>query len=207
MENQAKLIYVGDPMYSWCYGISDELNELVNHYEDDLEVELVMGGLRPGGGDEWNEKFKIFLKSHWTEINHKTGKKFSYDLFDQENFNYDTEPSCRSVVTAIDMDKNKGLEFFKLVQEGLYFENKDPKDVAFYKPICDKLGLDFETFAQNFESNAMKTKTQDNFRRSAQLGVNSFPTILVQKDGQTYILSKGYQTFDQMKERLDHVLK
>lgn len=207
MDNRPKLIYIGDPMCSWCYGISDELSKLVDHYEDQVDLQIIMGGLRPGGGEEWNENFKNFLKSHWTEINHRTGKKFSFDLFEKEQFHYDTEPACRSVVTALEMDKKIGLKFFELVQEGFYLENKDPKQTNFYSPICEKLGLDFNVFTKLFESQALKDKTQENFQQSAQLGVNSFPTILFQQNDKTYILSRGYQTFETMKERLDGLKK
>ncbi|MFQ5523922.1 MAG: DsbA family protein, partial [Acidimicrobiia bacterium] len=39
-----KLIYVGDPMCSWCWGFAPEIEDLADEYP----VEVVVGGLRPG---------------------------------------------------------------------------------------------------------------------------------------------------------------
>ena len=39
-----KLIYVGDPMCSWCWGFAPEIESLA----DDYPIEVVVGGLRPG---------------------------------------------------------------------------------------------------------------------------------------------------------------
>ena len=46
-QEKATLIYFGDPMCSWCYGFSDELNDALNLLSDQVDFELVMGGLRP----------------------------------------------------------------------------------------------------------------------------------------------------------------
>lgn len=51
---KSKLIYVGDPMCSWCYGIANELSQTIDYFNDDFDLELIMGGLRAGGGEEWN---------------------------------------------------------------------------------------------------------------------------------------------------------
>jgi putative protein-disulfide isomerase len=66
--NEGKIIYVGDPMCSWCYGISKHLILLKNHFSN-LEFNIVVGGLRPGGGDVWDEQFKVFIQHHWKEVN------------------------------------------------------------------------------------------------------------------------------------------
>ena len=42
------LIYVMDPMCSWCYGFAPVIKRLVAEQEGTLQFKLVMGGLRPG---------------------------------------------------------------------------------------------------------------------------------------------------------------
>lgn len=193
-----KLIYVGDPMCSWCYGIAEELTQTVDHYGDALEVELVMGGLRAGGGEEWNQNFRDFLRHHWEDVSARSGQPFSYDLLDSDSFDYDTEPACRSVVVAMQMAPQKGLSFFKAVQRGFYLGNRDPKDVNFYQPICKDLELDFDTFSKLFDSTEMKRKTNEHFERSAQLGARSFPTIILLRNGKYELVASGYATADKM---------
>ena len=201
-----KLIYVGDPMCSWCYGIAEELGKVVNHYGESLELEIVMGGLRAGGGEEWNTSFKSFLRHHWEDVGMRSGQPFSFKLLDEPHFNYDTEPSCRAVVTAGEMKMDKMLPFFKAVQVGFYLENKDPKQVEFYKPICKSMGIDYSEFSAKFISAEMKQKTNNHFQRSSQLGASSFPTVLLEYKGEIHRIAIGYSTFEKMKERIDEII-
>jgi len=202
-----KLIYVGDPMCSWCYGIAEELSKVVNHYGENLDIEIIMGGLRAGGGEEWNTSFKSFLRHHWEDVGMRSGQPFSFKLLEEPYFNYDTEPSCRAVVTAGEMKMDKMLPFFKAVQVGFYVENKDPKQVEFYKSICNSLDIDYAVFSSKFISTEMKLKTNQHFERSAQLGARSFPTLLLEYKGEIQIIAIGYSTFAKMQERIDGILK
>ncbi|MEM9548354.1 MAG: hypothetical protein AAGA77_20390 [Bacteroidota bacterium] len=122
-----KLIYVGDPMCSWCYGISDELGKVVAYYEDKMDLEVVMGGLRAGGGEEWNASFKEFLRHHWEDVGIKSGQSFSFALLDKEEFNYDTEPACRAVVVVEELASDKSFRFLKRFKRDFTKEVKTQK--------------------------------------------------------------------------------
>ena len=205
-NNKPKLIYIGDPMCSWCYGISEELTKTADHYKETLETELIVGGLRPGGGEKWDAKFKDFLKHHWEDVGMRSGQPFKFDLLEWESFDYDTEPSCRAVVAVLDIDKSKALSFFKYVQKGFYLENRDPKQTEFYKPICESLDIDYNDFKTKFESDVYRQKTIQHFERSAQMGVRSFPTIALEHENKLHLISSGYSTFESMKGRINEVL-
>ena len=202
-----KLIYVGDPMCSWCYGISEEFSQTMDHYGDEIELELVMGGLRAGGGEEWNTSFREFLRHHWEDVGMKSGQPFKFDLLDRESFDYDTEPACRSVVAVGEIDESKMLPFFKAVQQGFYLENRDPKSAEFYKSICEGMDIDFSLFTSKFESATIKGKTAKHFQRASLLGANSFPTLFLEYKGQRHNIAKGYSTFEKMKGRIDTLIK
>jgi putative protein-disulfide isomerase len=42
------LLYIADPLCSWCYGFAPVINELRERFEGRLPVRLLMGGLRAG---------------------------------------------------------------------------------------------------------------------------------------------------------------
>ncbi len=201
-----EIVYIGDPMCSWCYGISEELAKVKDHFEGRLEFKLVVGGLRPGGGDEWNDNFKDFLKHHWEEVNTRSGVSFSYDIFNKEDFLYDTEPSCRATVIARDMNQSIVLDFFYATQKGFYFENKDPKDVNFYKSICHDLKVDFEDFKARFQSDKYKNLTVQDFQYASQIGVRSFPTVMLNKNGMLIKVANGFATSAAMIAKIEQLI-
>jgi putative protein-disulfide isomerase len=196
-----EIIYVGDPMCSWCWGISPQLKEL--EYQaaaQGIPFRIVVGGLRPGGGDAWDDKFKDFLKHHWEEVTARSGQPFGYELFEQEEFNYDTEPSCRAVVAARQLAPAQEHHFYELVQYHFYVKNEDPGTDAFYQPICSELGMDYEEFLRCFHDDQTKAATQAEFQLNRQWGVRGYPTVLLRKDQELFLLATGYAEYEQMWE-------
>jgi putative protein-disulfide isomerase len=205
VEAKNKLIYVGDPMCSWCWGIADELQQLRDHYSGKLEFELVLGGLRPGGGEEWNDRFKDFLRGHWEHVEAASGQEFNYSLLELNHFNYDTEPPSRAVVIARQYLDNDNFLFFKDVQKRFYSDNADPNKLNFYEEICEKYDIPFEEFKAKMADESIKKLTYVDFAIAQKYGVRGFPSVLIQKDGTLQYITRGYSTFGQMKERIDTV--
>ncbi len=205
-KTDSEIIYIGDPMCSWCWGISPQLNALQRYgQQENIPFTIVMGGLRPGGGEEWNEKFRNFLKHHWEEVNKRSNQPFGYELFELDNFDYDTEPACRAVVTVRSIAPEKVLSFYELTQHYFYVENQDPKQAVFYEPICKKLGIDFAKFSTQFASEEMKQATVTDFRQSRQWGVNGFPAVLYRKGDQLHFIGRGYTEYAAMQGRLEDI--
>lgn len=203
---KSKLMYFGDPMCSWCWGLTHHLENTIAHFEDQLDFEIIMGGLRVGGGEEWNDQMKQFLKDHWQHVNEASGQEFNYSLFEKEAFNYDTEPACRAVAIVKQIDKSKALDFYRNVQHGFYVENKDPNELEFYESICNKLNIDFNMFSELFNAETGKILVNTDFQKTQEYGVTGFPTLELQTNNRLVSIVRGYSTFALMKEKIEPLL-
>lgn len=204
MQAQEKLIYVGDPMCSWCYGFAPELESLIENNNDAMDIELVVGGLRPYHKTPINE-MKGFLAEHWAEVNKATNQPFQYDILDREDLAYDTEPPCRAVVVVRSMNSDVVFDFFKLVQEAFYHQNIALNVVENYYPILNKLGLNKKVFTERFESDEYKALVKQDFERANALGVQGFPSVLYASEAGITILSRGYKTAKDLQQMLFEV--
>lgn len=206
--------YVGDPMCSWCWGISPTLKDIEAFCTaEGIEFSVVVGGLRVGGGDPWTSQFKAFLRKEWAHISEVTGQPIGFNLLDAEQFNYDTEPACRAVVTVQLLQVQKQLpasivlKFFTAVQHKFYVEGSDPRVSEFYTEPCAKVGLNFAEFRLLFESEQAKRAAVEMFAKRHDWQVRSLPTLLLEHhDGRT-TLSSGFVTSDQALSHLQHHLK
>jgi putative protein-disulfide isomerase len=198
-REDVEVIYVGDPMCSWCWGISPALFQLQRATNaNGIPYRIVVGGLRPDNSEQWTDDFKSFLAHHWDEVNKRSGQPFGNTLFSREQFQYNTEPACRAVVTARHLMPELESRFFELTQHQFYVKNEDPGTVEFYGPICEELAIDFDAFTKSFSSEAMKSATLADFHRSRSWGVTGFPTVIFRKKDQLFAIARGYATFDQM---------
>lgn len=212
-QHAAAVHYIGDPMCSWCWGISPAVSAVEAFCAaQGMAFTMTMGGLRAGGGDPWNTAFKNFLRNEWQHIGQTTGQPFGFSLLDAVHFDYDTEPACRAVACVKllqarhQLPASTTLKFFIAVQHQFYVVGQDPKEVAFYASICADLALDFTEFAELFASSAAHQAVQEEFLRCRQWGVRSFPTLLLEIDGQIQLLAAGYVTQEQLLGRLQQLI-
>ncbi len=207
--NTLAVHYIGDPMCSWCWGISPTVSAVEDFCKTKgIDFSMTMGGLRAGGGDSWNEAFKGFLYNEWHHIAQTTGQPFGFTLLEAEYFDYDTEPACRAVATVKLLQTRDQfpistvLKFFSAIQHKFYVEGQDPKETDFYASICNSLALNFDEFRTVFESPAAQQAVQQDFVRCRQWGVRSFPTLLLEQDGKLEPLAEGFVTTEQVLSRL-----
>ncbi|SHJ58685.1 putative protein-disulfide isomerase [Reichenbachiella agariperforans] len=204
--DKPKLLYFGDPMCSWCWGVANHLDALIEEFSDKLSFELVLGGLRPGGGEEWNEEFRNMLRTHWEHVHEASGQPFDYSFFERDAFEYDTEPPARAVRVVRDIAPDKEWEFYKLLQEMFYAENQNILDPVVLERACTELEIDYLAFEPLFESEGYKRLVYQDFIRSQQLGVRGFPAIVIQKGEEYIAVTMGYSDLETMKQRTVQIL-
>jgi putative protein-disulfide isomerase len=190
------LIYIGDPMCSWCYGFGPELDKIKAAFPN-TPLEMVMGGLRAGGTETMME-LKDFLHDHWMEVQQATGQQFNFSILDKKELHYDTEPACRAVMIAGQLDPQSKYSFFKAAQESFYFYNNMPGDEETYIHIAHTLGFDVEAFGTMYRSKESKAAIYNEFELSQKMGVTGFPSLVAKIDGKLYLVTNGYQKADKL---------
>lgn len=203
-SQDTKIIYVGDPMCSWCYGFSDQMGLLLDKYPN-ADFELVMGGLRKDG-DEHISTLKEFLKEHWMEISRMTGVKFNYNILDEDIY-YNTEPACRAVTTFRTYNKKDLLNYFRDIQEAFYYHNINPFLTENYAKLASKYGVDKQAFENRMTSDLGFKLVQDDFDRSASMKTNAFPTVFLEYKGMIYLVTRGYDNAENMSTKIEDLLK
>ena len=136
----------------------------------------------------------------WPEIHERTGQIFDNDLVDSPRFTYDTEPSCRAVVTARSMAGDlAALDLFLRLQSAFYAHNLDVTQEDCCISVAAKAGYEPSQFSDLFTSEAIRTATQDDFRQARSLGATGFPTVITAAGSRRAYLTRGYQPFADLR--------
>ncbi|MDE2297133.1 MAG: hypothetical protein KGK18_03120, partial [Burkholderiales bacterium] len=131
LENETmNLIYVGDPMCSWCYGFAKPLDELLADPQGaaPLQLALLMGGLRPFTTEPMALARADELAGHWHHVEQASGQPFTqapHTAMHRPGFVYDTEPASRATVTVRSRWPQQVWRYFKAVQHAFYAEGRD----------------------------------------------------------------------------------
>ncbi len=199
-----RLLYVADPMCSWCYGFGPELARLLERHPG-LGLDLVMGGLRAYNREPMSAAFREMLRGHWRHVAEVSGLAFCEAIFANEGFAYDTEPACRAVVTGRTLDAARAFALMKDVQSSFY---RDGLDVTRAEPLADaaaRCGYDRAAFLAAFDSESAREATRADFGRAQSLGVSGFPTLAASLAGGLYLVASGYASAGVLEDRLAQI--
>ena len=201
------LIYVGDPMCSWCYGFARPLDALLADPQDaaPLQLALVMGGLRPFTTEPMSAERVTELAGHWQHVEEASGQPFAelpHTALNTPGFAYNTEPACRAVVTLRTLRPQQVWRYFKAVQQAFYAEARNVTDPAVLADLAVQCGLPRDEFAHRFASQAMRDATLADFRQSQAWGIRGFPTLLAEHGAHLHLVGRGYMPIGTLREQL-----
>ena len=200
------IMLFADPMCSWCWGFQPESKKISDAIKDRASFQVIMGGLRPGTTESWKGEMQTYVQHHWQEVENKTGQPFDYSRMEDDDFIYDTEPSCRAVICARELDPALSLTVYHDLQRAFYARGKDITDTNVIGEIVTKSGIDGEKFLDLFSSALARDLVNFDFNRTRAFGVKGFPSIVCADDGQYAFLTMGYRPFDAMAGDLEEWL-
>ena len=204
---QARLIYVMDPMCSWCWGFAPVLEALAAQAaERGVAMDLVLGGLRRERV-AIDAAARVRYLGYWQAVNASTGQTFDFDAGLPEGMCYDTEPACRAVVTVRGLDEQSAWPMARRIQQAFYQEGVDVTKAAELVRLAEEVGVPRIEFAEAFDSEAQQGATAADFSWVQDLGIAGFPTLLAQKDGRLALLTNGYQPLEALSPLLGRWLE
>jgi len=201
------LIYVGDPMCSWCYGFAAPLDQLLADPQDaaPLQLALVMGGLRPFTTEPITAERANELAGHWHHVAQASGQPFTPapdTAMHQPGFVYDTEPASRATVTVRSLWPQLVWRYFKAVQHAFYAEGRNVTEPGVLADIAEALGIPRASFAKAFASQAMRDATLADFQQSQSWGVRGFPTLVAEHGDHLHLVGSGFMPIDALRAAL-----
>jgi putative protein-disulfide isomerase len=207
----ARLLYVMDPMCSWCWGFAPVLESLAQQAAAaGVGVQLVLGGLRRDSV-AIDAAARVRYLGYWQAVNASTGQLFNFTAGLPEGLVYDTEPACRALVTARNLNPEQALPLAQLIQRAFYTEGVDVTRASVLVDLAERAGLARAEFAEAFDSSAQRANTSADFTWAQGLGIAGFPTLLAQHNGMLALLTNGYQPLDVLQpllarwlERVEH---
>lgn len=201
------LLYIADPMCSWCYGFSPVITTLAERFADRLPVRVMLGGLRAGNTQAMRAQDKEYIRGAWTRVNQASGQPFDFAFFERDGFVYDTEPACRAVVTARTLEPERALPLMSAIQRAFYGNNRDMTDTDELTAVAGETGLDRDAFRTAFMAPDTRNDTFRDFLTAKQMGVEGFPTLVAGSDEDGYALvTNGYRPLEGIPEALDRWL-
>lgn len=206
-----KLIYIADPMCSWCYGFGPELVPLLDGVPE-ISLDIVAGGLRAYNTDPMNDETRASMLVHWDRVKEATGLPFSNKAISADNFIYDTEPACRAVVTVRTLAPQATLTVFRTLQYAFYAEGQDITKADILAEICidtlnkNGISIDRQAFLNAWSSEEIIAATHADFVHTQKWGVTGFPSLVMEIGGQLHLVCSGFTRTEDLIAKMQNLV-
>ena len=131
-----KLIYVHDPMCSWCYGFAKAYHQLIDKLPEDIEIIRLLGGLAPDTDEIMPESTRQMVRQNWERISEVIpGVEFNYDFWTNCQPRRATYPSCRSVIAAREQGEEYDDLITRQIHQAYYQQARNPSENETLEPF------------------------------------------------------------------------
>lgn len=207
-----KLVYVYDALCPWCYAFTPVVAELMRHYADRFDHEVLSGGMVRGdqvrevGGEAEAQR----LRENYRPIEAHSGVRFGEAFFEalaKHRRRLDSEPPAIALAALRMVAPDRSdLEMAHAMLHENFWAGGDPSSDAFYRQIAERLELDPETLLAAMGTAEAKDRALYDFALARQIGADSFPRLYLQT-GETYLhlVAKGYSTFERVHRIIDAI--
>ena len=183
MSQATTLIYIHDPMCSWCYGFRPVFGQLCRELEGRLAVSRLLGGLAPDSADPMPDEMQRHLQDTWRRIQQRIpGTSFNFGFWKSCRPRRSTWPACRAVIAARQLDATLEVPMIEAIQRAYYREARNPSDDDTLIALAGDLGLDATAFAAQLDAPDTHEQMAREIARARQIGANSFRETLIEWD-------------------------
>lgn len=203
------LIYVYDPLCSWCYGFHPVVQKLAVRFKNDLHIRIIPGGLAVGENAQTIQEGYRFIKKAHHKIEKTTGVTFGDNfklLADEGSYLMDSEPACIAQTVINTIAPNIALKFAGSMQHALYVHGKSLNHLETFVDILKDFDVDLDIFNDRYNNLATKKETHQQFEWCKKNGASVFPTLLLKIGDEFGVMAQGYRPFDTIESHLHHLL-
>lgn len=208
------LVYCYDAYCGWCYGFSPVIKKIAAEYAKDFDTEVLSGGMMIGEGKMPIEKIGPYIQGAYHRVEELTGIRFGEDFLwhinnpDKSDWVMNSEKPAIALSILKELQPDQQVPFAADLQYALNYEGRDLDDDEAYRHLLEQYSIDAEDFYSKLKSEAYKEKAYYEFALCKQLQVTGFPAVMLQiSESKFYLLSRGFTPYDELKERIDNVLK
>lgn len=211
LKSKLKVRYYYDALCGWCYGFSPVIKQLKNTYKNQIDIDVISGGLflenRAGLVNDVAPHIKAgAYKSVELMTGVKFGAPFLEDVFGAGKMELNSLPPTIALCIVREKYPEKELAFAATLLKAVYFDGINPVDFNAYLTYASEYGIDSEEFLTKMNNPLYKQMAINEFNTFRKSKYSGMPSLAVFKNDIEIPISKGYIGYDDLKVKLDQFI-
>lgn len=198
-----------DTLCGWCYGFNPVIQKIHQEYQKRFDFKIISGGLAIGDrAAPVGEKYSYIEKASKT-VEELSGVKFGdrfFDLLKDGTYIIDSVPPAIALAIVKDKFPDKSFEFADALHNAFFGEGKNMNINSSYYEIAEKFGWDGNDFVNEMREQKYQDLAVEDFKLAYHFGIQGFPTCVLKKDDQYFMVNHGYRDFNEVKRVVEEIM-
>ncbi|WP_347158964.1 DsbA family protein [Pontibacter chitinilyticus] len=207
LPDNLTLIYITNPMCTWCYGMTPVLRRLRALWHKRLNVQVLLGDLQAPATEPLLPEQKQQMALLWHRVQERTYLPFDYRFFLQKNCVFNTEPACQALLCIRLLRPVLTLEVLRAMHSAFFADGLDLANTGVLVRIARLFGITENLFLALFESDEITEQLKNEFEYVDHLTAGRLPGVYLATAHGTELLSRGFCPLDELEQRLLQVLE
>jgi putative protein-disulfide isomerase len=188
-------------MCSWCWGFSRVWHNTLVALPQHIKVVRLLGGLAEDTDAVMPAAMQRKIADTWRRIaTHIRGVEFNFDFWTVCTPRRSTYPACRAVIAARQQGSEYDIAMTRAIQCAYYQQARNPSETATLIELAGELGLNTQSFTQALHSTQTQAQLMQEIAQARQLGVDSFPSLVLEQHGSYWPIPIDYNDSQPMLE-------
>ena len=188
---QPKVLFVTDPMCSWCWGMSSEMTRAMAQLDREFDFDVVLGGINVDSTQFVNDFGRARLADIWRRVTEVTGTTFGPGL-PAGDFVYNSTRACVAVEIVRELTGRAPFDYLRRLQDRFFLSAEDITNPALLIAEAAAVGLDTRRFESMLGSPEMLRRVRDGFAAAKSHGTAALPSVLLESAGVRRLVAGGY---------------
>ncbi len=187
------------------------MEQLAEEYGDRIDISVLSGGMIQADREGPIGEVAAYIAQAYQEVEAKTGvtfgEAFLKNILEPGTTIFSSEPPARALSTFKTYAPKQALSFAGRLQTAIYSDGMAPTDWSAYGRLAAEYDLPAGAFVQRMKSDDMGAAAAEEVALTARIGVQSFPTVLLNVGEEWVLLTRGYRPYAELKEALEKGLE
>ena len=190
MSLPVKLVFVTDPMCSWCWGMASELAEAQQMLADQVSFDLMLGGINIQSTQPIGAYGRRYLMKLWRDVAATTGQRFGDQL--PEAYVHNSTLPCMAVEVVREALQTPPFEYLHSVQEQFFVHGNNINERSVLRETASRFGVAPDIFDERLHSDSVRERVRFQFEHAKGFGTQALPSLLIEREGRLQLLAGGF---------------
>ncbi|MEQ8472790.1 MAG: DsbA family protein [Marinoscillum sp.] len=199
-----EVLYLFDPLCGWCFGFSPTIVDFRNQHPE-LDFRAVPGGMITGARVAPYHTMNDYIQNAKERLESHTGTKFGKDYLNKitpSDILMDSVPPSKALVTLESFGVDT-IDAAHILQQAHFVKGKDYNDLNTYVELATTFHIEKGAFVSKYDSVEMDLAVKEAFNWVQRAGVNGFPTVILKRKDQYFLIARGFMPLDGLSQNLE----